>query len=191
MFQQTIQDVLALAEAGPRPEDLLESLRARIATFERFECGEIVARTESGLLHFVIAPGLADVGPRALEALGTEPTLRVDTAAALNDRGLAGAGLASLLVRRIEAPRVTAAVIVLGHSRAWSFPAAPHSRIGTLGGLALRLLIRNSALAAPGPEAIKLTAEVARLRAQVSGLENDVVALRAERALRKDSDKPQ
>ena len=109
MFQQTIQDVLTLAEAGPRPEDLLESLRARITTFEPFECGEIVARTESGLLHFVIAPGLADVGPRALVALGTEPMLRVDTAADLNDRGLAVPGLSSLLVLRIEAPRVAAA----------------------------------------------------------------------------------
>lgn len=191
MFQQTIQDVLTLAEAGPRPEDLLESLRARITTFEPFECGEIVARTESGLLHFVIAPGLADVGPRALVALGTEPMLRVDTAADLNDRGLAVPGLSSLLVLRIEAPRVAAAALVLGHRRAWSFAAAPHARIGTLGGLALRLLIRNSTPAGPGPEAIKLTAEVARLRAQMSGLENEVVALRAERALRKDSDKPQ
>ncbi|MEO8500003.1 MAG: hypothetical protein ABI565_03755 [Vicinamibacteria bacterium] len=171
MFQQTIQDVLSLAEAGPRPEDLLESLRALIAAFEAFECGELVARTEKGLIHFVLAPGLGDAGPRALHALGTEPVLRVDTAADLRDRGLATPRLSSLLVLRIEAPRVQAAAIVLGHGRAWSFAAAPQARIRTLGGLALRLLIRNSPLAAPGPETVRLAAEGARLKAQGKALE--------------------
>jgi len=189
MFQQTIQDVLALAEAGPRPEDLLEVLRARIAAFEAFECGEIVARTEAGLLHFVVSPGLGDLGPGVLQALGTEPTLRLDTADELDERGLAGPGLTSLLALRLESSHATAAAIVLGHRRAWSFAAAPLSRIRTLSSLALRLLLRSSRPSAPtpAPEVLRLTTELARMRAHASSLEDEVVVLRAERAARKGS----
>ncbi len=131
MFQQTIQDVLTLAEAGPRPEDLLERLRTTIGAFELFECGEIQAETPGGLLRFVIAPGLDEIGAGALDQLGEEPTLRIDTPT-------------SLLVLRLVAPQTTRAAIVLGHPRAWSFAAAPLSRIRTLGNLALRLLLRGS-----------------------------------------------
>ncbi len=191
MFQETIQDVLAIADAGPRPEELLEALRARIAAFERFEGGEIVARTESGLVHFVIAPGLGTIGPKVLEAVGAELTLRIDTAADLKDRGLAVAGLSSLLVLHIEAAGASAAALVLGHSRAWSFAAAPLARIRTLGSLTLRLLMRSAIPPGPGPEAVKLNAENARLRNVISGLENEIVALRAERAAKKGSDTPQ
>jgi hypothetical protein len=190
MFQQTIQDALALADAGPRPEDLLECVRARIASFEPFEAAEIVARTENGVFRFVVAPGLGDVGPKALAALGTEPMLRIDTAAGLSERGLSAPGLSSLLVLRLESARAAAAVIVLGHGRAWSFAAAPLARVRTLGGLALRLLIWNPAAAAAAPDTARLTAEVARLRAQGASLEKEIVALRAERAARKGSDKP-
>lgn len=177
MFQQTIQDVLGLAEAGPRPPDLLERLRATLAAFERFESGEILAETPGGLLRFVIAPGLTEAGAAVLDSLGDEPTLRIDTPA-------------SLLALRLEAPGTTRAAIVLGHKRAWSFAAAPLSRIRTLGNLALRLLPRST-IEAAAPEDIKtLRAEVARLRAHAATLENEIVALRADRGARRDSGKP-
>ncbi len=129
MFQQTIQDVLTVAEAGPRPEDLLERLRTTLVAFERFESGEILAETPAGLLRFVIAPGLTEAGATILDSLGDEPMFRIDTPS-------------SLLALRLEAPGTTRAAIVLGHKRAWSFAAAPLSRIRTLGNLALRLLTR-------------------------------------------------
>ena len=143
MFQQTIQDLLTVAEAGPGPEALLERVRTTILSFERFEGGEIVAETERGLLHFTIAPGLEDLGPKLLPLLGELQTLRLDTAADLNERGLApGPHLASLLLLRVEAPGTTSAVIALGHSRNWSFAASPLSRIRAIASLALRLLLR-------------------------------------------------
>lgn len=191
MFQQTIQDLLDLAGAGPRPEDVLQCLRARIAGFEGFEGGEIVARTQKGLFRFELAPGMGDLGPKALDALGSEPTLRLDTAAGLSERGLSAPGLSSLLVLRLDSPRVSAAAIVLGHRRAWSFAAAPLSRIRALGGAALRVLVGNPAAAARAPETAELTAEVTRLRARLASLEQEIVALRAERAARRDSGRPQ
>ena len=178
MFQQTIQDVLSLAEAGPRPSDLLERLRVTLAAFERFESGEILAETPGGLLRFVIAPGLGEAGVKVLDSLGDESTYRIDTPT-------------SLLALRLDAPGTTRAAIVLGHARAWSFAAAPLSRIRTLGNLALRLLPRSSIETAAPEDLKKLRAEVARLRAHTASLEDEIVALRADRASpRKDSGKP-
>lgn len=185
MFQQTIQDLLAVAEAGPYPEAVLERVRTTILAFERLECGEIVAQTERGLLHFEIAPGLADLGPGLLPLLGDQETLRMDTAAELHERGLApGPHLSSLLLLRIEAPGASPALIALGHSRNWSFPASPLSRIRAIASLALRLLLRAS-LPSKSPEETRLTAEVQRLKGMVSTLDDELVVLRAERATRK------
>jgi hypothetical protein len=145
MFQQTIQDLLTVAEASPGPEALLERVRTTILAFERFESGEIAVQTDRGLLHFVIAPGLSDIGPKLLPLLGDEKTLRLDTPAEFIERGLApGPGLSSLLLLRIEAPGATAAFIALGHSRKWSFAASPLSRIRAIASLALRLLLRTA-----------------------------------------------
>ena len=186
MFQQTIQDLLAAAEAAPHPEELLERVRVTILAFEPFECAEIVAATERGLLHFTIAPGLAHVAPALLPLLGDEKTLRLDTAAQWAERGLPeGPRLASLLLLRIEAPLAASAVVALGHSRNWSFAGSPLSRIRAIASLTLRLLLRIS-LPGKSPEESRLAAEVARLKGLVSTLEDDLVALRAERAARKD-----
>jgi len=143
MFQQTIQDLLTVAEASPGPEGLLERVRTTILAFERFEGGEIVAQTDRGLLHFVIAPGLGDIGSKLLPLLGDEKTLRLDTVADFTGRGLAPVPhLASLLLLRIDAPGAAPAVVALGHSRNWSFAASPLSRIRAIASLALRLLLR-------------------------------------------------
>lgn len=191
MFQQTIQDALTLAEAGPRPEDLLERVASAIRAFEKFECAEIVTETPTGLRRFTAAPGAGDLGAKVLDLLGDEPTLRIDTRADMDARGLVpGSGLASLLVLRLQAPGVTRAAIVLGHSRAWSFAAAPLSRIRNVGSMALRLLLRSDVPPPPPEEVRALRAEVARLRAHVATLENEIVALRAERVTRKDSGTP-
>ena len=196
MFQQIIQDVLAIAEAGPRAEDLLERLRARIIAFETFECGELVIRTEKGVRHHVFAPGLGDLGLPALSALEGmegEKTLRLDTAAEFRERGLVPPrGLTSLLVLRVDGPGFPSAALVLGHSRAWSFAAAPLSRIRTLGGLTARLLLREAEPAVVGDsaEVARLKDDVARLRAHALSLEAEIVRLRAERAATKRSDKP-
>jgi hypothetical protein len=145
MFQQTIQDLLAIAEAGPHPEDLLDRVRSTLGAFERFECGEIAARTERGLVRFVIAPGLGELAPQLLSVLGDQPTLRIDTAAEMSERGLSPLpGLASLLLLRIDTPGAASAVLALGHSRNWSFAGSALSRIRAIGSLALRLLLRNS-----------------------------------------------
>ncbi len=145
MFQQTIQDLLTVAEAAPNPEDLLERVRTTILAFERFECGEIVAQSSRGLLRFTVAPGLGNIGPRLLPLLGDQKTLRMDTAVELTGRGLSESpGLASLLLLRLEAPGAASALIALGHSRNWSFAAAPLSRIRAIASLALRLLLRPS-----------------------------------------------
>lgn len=191
MFQQTIQDALTLAEAGPGPEELLTRVAGAIRAFEKFEGAEIVAETPAGLRRFTAAPGLGELGAEILDVLGEEPTFRIDTAADLEARGLvAKSGFASLLALRLQAPGATRAAIVLGHSRAWSFAAAPLSRIRNVGSMALRLLLRSE-LPPPPPEEVKaLRAEVARLRGQVAALENEIVALRAERAIRKTSDTP-
>lgn len=191
MFQQTIQDLLAVAEAGPRADDLLERVRATIVAFERFESGELLAQTQHGLSRFVLARGLGEASPKALAALGKEPTLRVDTNAELQSLGLTeGPGLASLLILRLEMPGVTSAAIVLGHTRPWSFAAAPLSRIRTIGSVALRLLA-----AGPGPdptseEVATLRAEVNRLRTHVASLESETAGLRASLP-RPRSGKPQ
>ena len=196
MFQQIIQDVLAIAEAGPRAEDLLDRLRARVIAFETFECGELVVRTEKGVKHHVFAPGLGDLGLPALtaiEGMEGEKTLRLDTAAEFRERGfLPPRGLTSLLVLRVEGPGFLSAALVLGHSRAWSFAAAPLSRIRTLASLALRLLQRAAepAVVINPSEVASLKDEVARLRVHASSLESEIVSLRAERAATKRSDKP-
>lgn len=196
MFQQIIQDVLAIAEAGPRAEDLLERLHARLIAFETFECGELVVRTESGVKHHVFAPGLGDLALpalAALEGMEGEKTLRLDTAAEFRERGLTPPrGLTSLLVLRVEGPGCPSAAVVLGHSRAWSFAAAPLSRIRTLASLTLRLLLRSGgpAAAIDPAEIARLRDEVARLRTHASSLEAEIVVLRAERAVTKRSGKP-
>ncbi len=191
MFQQTIQDLLAITEAGPRAEDLLERVRATIIAFERFESGELLAQTRHGLSRFVLARGLGEVSPKALAALADQPTLRVDTAADLQALGLTGGpGLASLLILRLEMSGVTSAAIVLGHTRPWSFAAAPLSRIRTIGSVALRLLAAGPG---PGPtseEAASLRTEVIRLRTHVASLESEIAGLRAGRS-RPRSGRPQ
>ena len=145
MFQQTIQDLLTVAEAPPRPEDLLDRVRTTILAFEPFESGEIVASTGQALLRFTIAPGLGDVAPKLLTVLGDHETLRLDTAAQLKEHGLgADTRLASVLLLHIEAPGAASAVLALGHSRNWSFAASPLSRIRAIASLALRLLLRAS-----------------------------------------------
>lgn len=185
MFQQTIQDLLAVAEAAPHPQALLERARATLLAFERFEGGEIVAQTDRGLLHFTLAPGLGEIGPKLPALLGDQQTQRMDTAAELTERGVAGPPrLASLLLLRLEAPGTTGALIALGHSRNWSFAGSPLSRIRAIGSLALRLLLRAS-LPSKTPEETRLAAEVQRLKAQVSTLDDELVALRAGRTSRK------
>lgn len=193
MFQQTIQDALNLAEAGPGPEDLLQRVGVTIRAFERIESAEILAETPTGPRRFVAAAGLGpDLGAKILDLLGEEPTLRIDTVADMNAKGLVTtSGLASLLVLRLQAPGATRAAIVLGHTRAWSFAAAPLSRIRNVGSMALRLLLRSAVPAATPEEVRSLRAEVARLRAHVTTLENEIVALREERVARKGSDTPQ
>ena len=191
MFQQTIQDLLRVAEAFPHREALLERLRSVLLEIEPFECGEIVAETERGLLHFVVAPGLGEAGPRVLAALGDQATLRLDTVEGLQQYDLVpSARVASLLVLRLEAPGAARAAIALGHSRNWSFAAAPLSRLRAISGLALRLVLPGL-LAARTPEETRLAAEVTRLKALVSTLDDELVALRAERAARLRSDTPQ
>lgn len=185
MVQQTIQDLLAVAEAAPYPEELLGRVRSTLLAFESFECGEIVAATDRGLVHFTIAPGLGDIGQELLPLLGDQATLRLDTAAELAGRGLAAnPRLSSLLLLRIEAPAAASAVIVLGHSRNWSFAGSPLSRIRAIASLALRLLLRAS-LPPKSPEEARLAAEVQRLKALVSTQDDELVVLRADRAARK------
>lgn len=153
MFQQTIQDLLAIAEAAPRPEDRLARVRSTILAFESFESAEIVAQTGRGLLGFTIAPGLEAVSPKLLAALGDQPTLRLDTAEELSGRGLVECPrVASLLLLRLEAPGATSALIALGHSRNWSFAASPLSRIRAIASLALRLLLGASLPPEPAGE---------------------------------------
>ncbi len=190
MFQQTIQDLLSITAAGPRAEDLLERVCATILAFERFESGELLAHTEHGSSRFLLAPGLGEVGRKALAQLGGERTLRLDTAAQLQESGLnAGSGLASLLVLRLEAPSVTSAAIVLGHSRPWSFAAAPLSRVRTIASVALRLLVCGSAPTDNSGDDFELMAEITRLRTHVSTLKAEIMGLRADLA-RRGYDKP-
>ncbi len=183
MFQETIQDLLAITEAGHGAEDLCDRVRARISAFEPFDSGELLAQTEQGLRCFVLAPGLGGIGVKALAALGDEPTLRVDTAAELQERGLAdGPGLASLLILRLEAPGVASAALVLGHARAWSFAATPLFRTRAIARVALRLLVRGSRTGPTPEDVAKLMADAARLRARISSLESEIVNLRVDRA---------
>lgn len=204
MLQQMIQDVQALAEAAGRPEDLLAKLRERIASVERLDCGEILATTDLGLVRFELAPGLGEVSTAALKVLTDEPTLRFDTVAQMRDAGLIPPhGLNSILILRLEARGATSAALVLGHARAWSFPAAPLARIRTMGGVTLRLLLAQSSppLAAeatlkssPNPSAsatdhASFATEVTRLRAHVATLEREIADLRDGKATRR-SDKP-
>lgn len=188
MFQETIHDLLALAGSGPRAEDTLDCLRSRISAFEAFEYGELVARSEQEYDRFVFAPGLSDIGERILAELGTEPTLRIDTADEIRSRGYeAGPNLSSLLVLRLEAPPFPDAALVLGHRRAWSFAAAPLLRLRSLGAAALRLL---ASLQKPGGPGRARSEEEERLRRRISDLEAEVIALRADRS-RLRSDTPQ
>jgi hypothetical protein len=186
MFQPTIQDVLALAEAGTRREAVLECVRVRLSSFECFEGAELLARTGAGLRRFTVTPGLGAVGPVALAALGEETTLRVDTAADLKSLGLPiEPGLTSVLILGIGFQGASAAAIVLGHSRAWSFAGAPLSRIRTIGQVALRLLLAGAGAGAgtvsDSGEDAALQADIIRLRAQISSLESEIAGLRAGR----------
>jgi hypothetical protein len=190
MFQQTIQDLLSVADAGPRPEDLLERARTTLLGSDPFEGGEIVAETAGGVVHFPLAKGLGDLGPGLLPVLGDQDTVRMDTADDLRARGLSPLpSLGSLLLLRLEAPGATRALIALGHSRNWSFAASPFSRMRAVANLTLRLLLR-AALPAKSLEEERLVAEVQRLKGLVSTLDDELVILRAERAARKDSDTP-
>jgi hypothetical protein len=190
VFQQTLHDIFAITEAEARAESLLHRLRERILAFEPFESGEILAQTRSGLSRFVLAPGLGEAGARALSALGDEPTLRLDTAEQLQHHGLrTDAAANSLLIVHLGAPGVSAAAIVLSHTRAWSFAAAPLSRIRTLGGLALRLLLFGSRFPPTSEETVRLHVEVAGLRARIASLESEIADLRADRS-RPRSDRP-
>jgi hypothetical protein len=190
MFKQTLQDVLAITEAEARAESLLERVRDRILAFEPFEGGEVLARTKAGLSRFVLAPGLGEAGAKALAALGDERTLRIDTTEELQARGLwTGPAHASLLVLRLTAPEVNEAAIVLGHARAWSFAAAPLSRLRTIGEIALRLLLLGSRFPSTSEETVRLHVEVAGLRARLASLESEIADLRAERS-RPRSDRP-
>jgi hypothetical protein len=111
----------------------------------------------------------------------------MDTASDLRDRGLAPVSpLASLLLLRIDSPGATAALLALGHSRNWSFAASPLSRMRAIGSLTLRLLLKAS-VPAKSPEEARLLGEVHRLKGLVSNLDEELVALRAERAARKSS----
>ena len=177
MFQQTIQDVLALAEAAGRTDALLSSARSRLSDFELFQGAELVARTDAGPRRFVVSPGLGDAAVRALEKLDDEPTLRVDTAHDMKAFGLSeDPSLSSLLALRLSAPGVSDAAIVLGHSRAWSFAGTPLSRVRTIGQVALRLLLPVAESHASEEELGRLRAEVSRLRVQVATLENEVAS---------------
>ncbi|MEO8361565.1 MAG: hypothetical protein ABI672_16140 [Vicinamibacteria bacterium] len=193
MLQQMIQDVLALAEASGRPEDLLAKLKERIATVERLDCGEILAITQRGLVRFELAPGLGEVGTTALKVLGDQPMLRFDLIAQMHEAGLTPPqGLNSLLILRLEASGATSAALVLGHARAWSFPGAPLTRIRTMGGVTLRLLLAQSASPTAVPSATadaSLATEVTRLRAHVATLEREIAELRDDKAKRR-SGKP-
>lgn len=180
MFQQTIQDVLAISACGPRPEDILDGLRSRILAFESFESGELVARSDRGPARFVFAPGLPDLGGPLLDALANEATLRIDTAAEARERGL-GMGPVSLLVVRLEVAGYDAAALVLSHSRAWSFAAAPLFRIRTLGNVALRLVAASAGAPRVASEVAVLEAEQARLRSRIETLEEEIIRLRAAR----------
>jgi len=182
MFQQTIQDVLALTESSGRAEDLLACARTRIGECERFEAAVVVVRVASVVRTFTIAPGLADIGTWALGELGEEMTLRLDTTTDLQARGFPGeTAITSLLILRVASSDTAGAALVLGHSRAWSFAGAPLSRLRTIGQVVLRLLVAPKSGSSPDDEALKLRNEVTRLRAHVATLENEVIALRADR----------
>ena len=184
MLQPTIQDLLALAEAPPQREDRVARLAEVIRAITPLDAGELVARSEGGLSRFVLAPGLGDAATAALTALGGELTFRVDTAADLKLRNLHPlSALSSILILKLEAPGASAAALVLGHARAWSFPAAPLARLRVVGNMALRLLLPNDL--SEGPEGV---AEIARLRVHIATLKTEIEALRAHtrnEALRK------
>lgn len=188
MFQSTIQDILALTEAAGRPTDLLETLRARIQAFEKFENAEIVAGAGGAIRRFVIAPGLEEAGSAILAALGDDKAVRIDTVTGWKDRGVPlVAGRTSLLAVRLEAPGAPLAALVLGHSRAWSFAGAPLVRLRAIGDVALRLLLGPVATAAAPTreDETRLTTEVARLRTHVATLESEIASLREGAAKRR------
>lgn len=181
MFQQTIQDIFAITEAGAHAADVLSRTRDRIRACEVFEGGEIVGRTGRGLFRFVLAEGLGETGTKALGALDDFGTLRFDTRESLRERGLlSGPDHSSLLILRLDAPNVMEAALVLGHSRAWSFAAAPLFQIRTLASIALRLLTADDREDQTRQETTDLRGEVARLRTQVSSLQNEVANLRTQ-----------
>ena len=187
MFHKTIQDLLDVAAAGPRDEDRLNALASILRSAEPFDCGEIVAHTENGLVRFVLAPGLGGAGFAAMDAMVDEVTLRLDTASELKAHKLATIKpVASVLVLRLVTPGVPAAALVLGHQRTWSFPAAPLARLRIVANVGLRLLLQPHRGAGPGEDT---AAEVARLRAHIASLEAEIVALRTERSKQRP-DKP-
>ena len=175
MLQPTIQDVLALAEAHPQREDRVARLAEVIRAITPFDCGELVAQSEGALSRFVMAPGLGEAATAALTTLSGELTVRIDTAANLKLRNLhPPSPLSSILILKLEAPGASAAALVLGHARAWSFPAAPLSRLRVVGNLALRLLLPKDL-----SEGTESMTEIARLRVHIATLETEIEALRA------------
>ena len=187
MVQQTIQDLFAITEAGPRAEDILDRVRDRLERVERFDAGEIVVQSENGLFHFVLAPGLGETGRNALAVLGDQATLRFDTAASLQEGGLTSSpGINSVLMLRLAAPSVTSAAILLGHRRAWSFAGTPLTRIHAIASVALRLLTPGSRPGETRGEVTDLRTEVTRLRTHISSLEREIAGLRSDQARRFD-----
>jgi len=182
MFHQTIHDILALTAAAARPEDILDCLRTRILGFEPFECGEIVAHSDRGPVRFAFGAESEDLTEAFLKELGHEPTRRLDTAAEIRERGLlARKDLSSLLILRLELETYDRAALVLGHSRAWSFAAAPLFRLRTLGNIALRLIAPAADPARTG-EVAALEAEQVRLRARIVSLEKEILGLQGGKA---------
>jgi hypothetical protein len=186
MFHQTIQDILAIAGSGPRAEDILESLRSRILAFEPFDSGELLARSERGCERFVMDQGISDIGEKVFAELENEPTWRIDTAAEIQERGFeANPGLSSLLVLRLDVPPFDSAALVLGHRRAWSFAAAPLSRIRTLGNIALRLVAPFARPPQVPAGLSDLDTELRTLRSRVADLEAEIIGLRTTRTTRR------
>jgi hypothetical protein len=185
MFQHTIQDVLGLCEADDSPKALLAAFRTLVAAFEPIDACELILRREGKLRRFEVEAGLNDIGGALLDALGAEPTLRIDTAADLAAQGLkAGDALNSVLVLRLATDENATAAIVLAQRRPWSFAATPLSRVRTLANVLLRLLTRSEprvSRASSGLAGDEATVEIAGLRTRIASLEDDIAGLRGRR----------
>jgi len=186
MFQHTIQDVLGLCEADDSPKALLAAFRTLVAAFEPIDACELILRREGKIRRFEVEAGLNDIGGALLDALGAEPTLRIDTAADLAALGLkAGDALNSVLVLRLATDENATAAIVLAHRRPWSFAATPLSRVRTLANVLLRLLTRSEprpgSRDSTGQAGDEATAEIAGLRTRIASLEDEIAGLRGRK----------